>query len=711
HSLESLFWPRSVAVLGASPDPQRVRGRLFDNLRGNAFRGRLVPVNPSYSDLHGFPCYPNLAAAGEPADVALLAIPAAQVIAAAEECAAAGVRHVVIISSGFAEEGGSAIGLQQRLAEIARHTGMTITGPNCEGFFNLLGGVAATFSPTAEPREPNTEVVAVAGKPVGVIAQSGGVGFALFARGRAAGLAFSYVVSTGNEAGLTTADFLDYMVQDDRTAAVMLFCEAVRDGARFVDALAAARRRGKPIIAIKIGGSEAGRRATASHTASLSGWQTAYKAVFARYGVIEASDPDDAVAIAGVLTTCPLPKGRRTAVVTVSGGGGAWMADTLAAHGLALPALSPGLQAKLRSLMPTYGASQNPVDVTAQGANTGPAMMDAGDLLVASNEIDMLVLITSLANEKRVSLDPARLRALAEKHNKPIAVWTYTPPSSFGRTRIAESGLFLHVGLRGCGIALGCLVGYAERITRPLPTPVSLPTIDLPRDLPLSLTEYRAKTLLRALLPRQEERLVYTVAEAAAAATAVGFPVAVKLQSPDILHKTEAGCVRLGLPDDDAVARAFVQVWQAAEAAHPGAHIEGVLVQRMAPPGYELVVGMVNDPIFGPIMMVGWGGTAVELMGDVVHCPAPVDSHEATEMIGSLRSARLLRGFRGAPPVDVAPVAELVAGLSRIALAARDCIQEMEFNPVILHADGSGLTIADALITVRAEQPMAATPA
>jgi acetate---CoA ligase (ADP-forming) len=703
HPLETFFWPRSVAALGASPDPQRVRGRLFDNLRGNEFSGRIVPVNPSYTEIHGHPCYPTLAAAGEQVDLALMAVPAARVAVAALECAEAGVRHLVVISSGFAEEGGAASSLQQQLVDIAQRTGMRITGPNCEGFFNTIGGLAATFSPTAEPHVFRAAPPTVSNRRVGVIAQSGGIGFALFARGRAAGLAFSHVVSTGNEADLTAADFLEYLVQDSHTDAVMLFCETVRDGARFISALETARRSGKPIIAIKVGGSEAGRRASASHTASLSGWQTAYRAVFARYGVIEADDPDDAVAIAGMLTTCPLPRGRRAAVVTVSGGGGAWMADTLTAHGLSLPMLSSHLQAALRPLMPSYGAPQNPVDVTAQGAQTGPAMMSAAECLAASDEIDMLVLITSLASEQRVSLDSARLRGILEQYRKPVTVWTYTPPSMLGRARLAESGLFLHVDLRGCGLAMGRLAQYAEALAHPLPSPALAPIVlHLPRNLPRVLTEHRVKELLAPLgLPMSAERLATSAAEAEAAACAIGFPVALKVQSPDLPHKTEVGGVRLGLADPAAVADAYGAIVAAARQHCPDAQIEGVLVQKMATPGHELVVGMVNDATFGPVMMVGWGGTAVELMGDVAHRLAPVDADEAREMIGSLRSARLLEGFRGMLPIDIGPVAELVAQLSVVAVANRDRIAEMEFNPVILHADGPGMTIADALITLK----------
>ena len=260
--------------------------------------------------------------------------PPPRVAAALEECATAGVKNTLIISSGFAEEGGAAGDMQTALVEVTQRTGIRACGPNCEGYFNALGKIATTFSPTVEVKEDAGRVL-VSEKRVGVIAQSGGIGFALFNRGKAAGIGFSYVISTGNEADLNMADFLDYMVEDQHTHCVMLFCEAVRNGPAFVAALEKARRLGKPIVAIKIGRSDAGSRASASHTASLSGSYTAYRAVFERYGVIEAEDPDEAVAIVGLLLTCPLPKGRRVGIITPSGGGGAWMADTLSLHGLA----------------------------------------------------------------------------------------------------------------------------------------------------------------------------------------------------------------------------------------------------------------------------------------------------------------------------------------------------------------------------------------
>lgn len=700
HRLHSFFWPESIAVLGASPDLHRIRGRLLHQLRENGFPGRILPINPSYQDIDGLPCYPSIGAVAGGIDLALIAIPAAGVAAAVDECARAGVKNTLIISSGFAEEGGAAGDMQAELLAVTQRTGIRACGPNCEGYYNALGRVATTFSPTVETKEDDTSVL-VSDKRIGVIAQSGGIGFALFNRGKAAGLRFSYVISTGNEADLGMADFLDYMVEDPHTQAVMLFCEAVRDGPGFIAALEKARRLGKPVIAIKVGRSDAGTRATASHTASLSGSYAAYHAIFERYGVVEAEDADEAIAIAGVLLTCPLPKGRRTGIITVSGGGGAWMADTLSAHGLFVPNLSAASQAALRPLMPSYGAAGNPVDVTAQGSNTGPAMMTVMEHLVESDEIDMVVLVTSLASETRVSLESERIRAAALRCGKPMTVWSYTLPSAFGRTAAAGCGLFVHSNLRNVGVAMGKLAGYAEALQRALPEPFEPVSGQLYPGLPEVVPEYLAKQVLAAWLPDSRGRLVGSAEEAADAAQHLGFPAVLKVQSAQLPHKTEAGGVRLNLTDRDAVAGAYTGIMADVIRHSPGATIDGVLVQPMAPKGHELVIGMVNDPTFGPIMMLGFGGTTVELFGDVVHAPAPVDDAEALRMILSLKSARLLTGFRGSKPIDLAPVATLVAALSRAALTLTEQVREFELNPVIIHADGSGLTVADALLLMK----------
>jgi len=699
------FWPNSIALVGASPEQNTIRGRLMEFIVKNNFPGKLYPVNPTHKEIRGYKTYPTVTSIGEPIDLAVIVIPARLVVDVVEECARAGVRNVMIIASGFAEEGGAASGLQARLEEIARRTGIRIAGPNCEGYFNALAGISPTFSPVVEnlAKEKDTVFEIAPDRRVGVVSQSGGLGFALYTRGRALGLSFSYVISSGNEVDLSTAHYLEYMVRDPKTQIVLLLCETIRDGERFRRAAMEAERLGKPIIVIKIGRSDAGARAAASHTASLTGWQTAYNAVFRRYGVIEANDLDEACVIAAVLASCPLPSGRRVGIVTGSGGGGAIAADMFSSAGLVVPALSDDVQKKIRPLIPPHASPQNPVDITAQGGQTGPVMMTCMEILDACDDVDMVCVIVSTAREHGVSLIAERMQGVMKRGRSPLIVWTYTLPSIIGRKTAGQAGVLLLPDIRALALAYRKLADYAEhRAKLATAAPVKAAPLALPADTPSVLSEHRVKSLFAPYgLKAAGEQLAASASESAAAAARLGFPVVLKVQSPDVMHKTEVGGVKLHLNDAASVSAAHDAILASVRKHKPDARIEGVLVQKMAPKGHELVIGMVNDPTFGPIMMVGFGGVTVELFGDVAHAPAPLSVTEAAALIGRLKSAKLLQGFRGAPPVDVTPAAELLAKLSEAAIVNRDRIQEMEFNPVILHADGSGISVADALVVLR----------
>jgi acyl-CoA synthetase (NDP forming) len=698
---DSFFWPKSIAFVGASPDHDTIRGKLLMFAVKNGFSGNLYPVTRNHPEVDGYRAYPTVSAIGAPVDLAVITIPAKFVVDAVEDCARAGVPNVMIIASGFAEEGGAAAGLQRELADIARRTGMRIAGPNCQGYFNALGNVTATFSPVGDSLKDQQVFEAAPARRVGIVSQSGGLGFALCSRGRAAGLSFSYVISSGNEVDLTAAHYLEYMVEDPQTEIVMLLCEAIRDGERFKLAARRASEVGKPIVVIKIGNSDAGARAAASHTASLTGSRTAYHAMFQRYGIIEAANLDEAVAISAVLATSPLPKGRRVGIVTGSGGGGAIASDTFSSFGLAVPELSEKTKVLIRPLLPPHASPLNPVDITAQGGRTGPLIMRCMEILHESGEVDMVAVVLSTARESQVSAVAENIKAIV-KAGTPVTVWTYTLPSLIGRKTIAEGGSTLFQDVRLCGLAFRKLADYAEHRAALLPEPEPKAAPLKLDGLSASLSEHRVKQLLISYgIGPQDERIVQSADEAADAAKALSFPVVLKIQSPDILHKTEVGGVVVNLVDAPAVRAAYDAIVASVKRHKPNAAIEGVLVQKMAPKGHELVIGMVNDPTFGPIMMTGFGGVTVELFGDVAHRTAPLSVDDARAMIRSLKSAKLLEGFRGAKPIDITPAAELIAMLSQIAASNRDQIQEMEFNPVILHGDGSGLTIADALIVLK----------
>lgn len=704
--LDTLLSPRSVAVIGASPEPHKIRGALLSVLCKNGFAGRIVPVNPSYPEIAGLPCFPTIAAAGAPVDLALIAIPAAGVLAALEECAAAGVRNAVVISSGFAEDDAAPADLQDQVAALARRTGMRICGPNAEGFHNEVDRVSATFSPAVDRAADDNPTACP--RRIGIVAQSGGMGFALYNRGRALGLSFSTVVSTGNEADLTAADFLAHMAEDSETAAMLLFLESVRDPAAFAAAASAAAEAGKFIVAIKIGRSAPGKLAAASHTASMAGWDVGYDAMFRRHGIVVATELDEALAITAALVSNPPARGGRVAVVTVSGGAGAWSADALASAGLDVPELGAETQTAIRGFIPSYGTARNPVDLTAAGVQGG-GMLRTIELLSRDDGIDQIAVITSLSNPARVTIDGAELGALLAQGRKPVLFYSYTLPSPLGRRILAEAGAVILPSMAVLATAARVLADRGRFASpasiEPMPLPPALLAVLAGRTGPLA--EHAAKAVLAACgASVAPARLVTQSSELADAAAALGFPLAAKIQSPGIPHKTEAGGVRLRIADLPALEAAFADILANAARHAPDAAVDGVLLEPMAPPGTEMIVGIIRDPTFGPVVMLGAGGITTELFQDTAYRLAPVNEAEAAAMLRELRSAPLLDGFRGAPPADVAALTQLVAQVSRFAHAARDDVAELELNPVIVHPAGQGCTIADALLVLSpADQP------
>ena len=477
HPLDTFFAPESIALIGASRDLEKIPGRLLSMLRKNRFPGKLYPINPNYADIDGLKCYPSISDIGQPIDLAVVIIPARAVLGALEQCVAAGVKNAVIISSGFAEEGGDSAAMQDAIARLAKKTAMRISGPNAEGFYSQVQRVAATFSPTVDVKPDEAPLVA-SRRRIGIVAQSGGIGFAIYHRAKALGVALSYVVSAGNESDLGAGEFFDYLVQDASTDVILLFIEGIRDVDRFLAAARRAAETGKPVIVTKVGRSGAGERAAASHTASMAGWSAAYDAVFAKYGFIVSNDLDEAVSIAAVLTTNPLPKGDRVAVLTVSGGAGIWGADTVSLQGLQVPELSFPIQQEIAKLLPSYGATRNPIDVTAQGVHSG-GLQRSIDLLDASDEVDAILVVQSFSSETRMPFKQDQLKPVIDAQNKPIVFYSYTLPSDFARGELAKSGAVVLSGLTYAGVALRRMVERAKFKLAPEVDLAALPRRDL----------------------------------------------------------------------------------------------------------------------------------------------------------------------------------------------------------------------------------------
>ena len=698
HPLDTLFAPGSIALIGASRDLEKIPGRLLSMLRKNNYPGKIYPINPNYGDIEGLRVYPSIADVGEPIDLAIVIIPARAVLGALEQCAAVGVKNAVIISSGFAEEGGDSAAMQDAIAALAKNTGMRISGPNAEGFYNELQRVAATFSPTVDVKPDEKRLIA-SSRRIGIIAQSGGIGFAIYNRAKALGIALSYVISAGNESDLGAGEFFDYMVQDASTDVIMLFIEGIRDVDKFISAARRAAEIRKPVIVTKVGRSGAGERAAASHTASMAGWSAAYDAVFAKYGFIISNDLDEAVTIAAVLTTNPMPKGDRVAVLTVSGGAGIWGTDSVSLQGLQVPELSSSIQAEISKLLPSYGSTRNPIDVTAQGVHSG-GLQRSIDLLDVSDEVDAILVVLSLSSETRMPFKQPELKPVLSAQNKPIVFYSYTLPSQFARNELAASGAVVLSGLTHVAVAMRRMVEYSSFKLAPAANSDALPSRDLSAHLnSATLSEFDSKLLLReAGISLPEEVLVSEREEIDAAIARVGLPLVMKIQSRDIPHKSEVGGVRLNITTKGEAFSAYQGLRGDARKQRPNAAIQGVLVGPMANKGVEIIIGTLQDTTFGPMVMVGFGGITTELFRDVVYRPAPVSAAEAESMLSQLKAAPLLGGFRGAARADVGSLCHLIEQVSLLAARLGNEVAEIELNPVLVHPQGQGVTIVDALV-------------
>src|ERR1700732_4723876 len=698
HPLDTFFAPASIALIGASRDLEKIPGRLLSMLRKNQYPGQLYPINPNYGDIDGLKCFSSIADVGQPIDLAIVIIPARAVLGALEQCAAVGVKNAVIISSGFAEEGGDSAAMQDAIAALAKNTGMRISGPNAEGFYSQAQRVPATFSPTVDVKPDTPQLVATT-RRIGIVAQSGGIGFAIYHRAKALGIALSYVISTGNESDLGAGEFLDYMVQDSSTDVILLFIEGIRDVDQFLAAARRAAETGKPVIVTKVGRSGAGERAAASHTASMAGWSAAYDAIFAKYGFIVSNDLDEAVTIAAVLTTSPLPKGDRVAVLTVSGGAGIWGADTVSMQGLQVPELPASMQAEISALLPSYGAARNPIDVTAQGVHSG-GLQKSIDLLDASDEVDAILVVLSLSSDTRMPFKQAELKPVLNAQNKPIVFYSYTLPSHFARTALAASGAVVLSGLTHVGVALRQMVARSKFKMAPDVAIAATPPRDISAHLKAAtFSEADSKALLRdAGIALPDEVLVTEKGALDAAIARGGFPLVMKIKSRDIPHKSEVGGVRVNIATKGEVFLAYGAMLENARRHRPDAVIQGVLVSPMAKKGVEIIIGTMCDATFGPMIMVGFGGITTELFRDVIYRPAPVSAVEAASMLAELKAAPLLNGFRGAAKADVAALSQLIAQVSVLAAQHSAQISEIEINPVLVHAEGQGVTIVDALV-------------
>jgi acyl-CoA synthetase (NDP forming) len=690
HPLTPLLAPGSVAIFGASNDPGRISGRSLRYYKEAGYRGTLYPINPNRTVVQDIPAYPDLDHVPGPVEFALIAVPAAQAIAALEAAVKKGVRAVVMFTAGFAETGAEGRALQDRVAAIARAAGVRLCGPNCLGLFNLRIGHTPTFCSYLEagPQTPG---------PLGMITQSGAFGTHLLSLAQRRGIGVGVWVSTGNEADIQVADGIAFLADDPETEAIACYMEAIKDRDRFAAAVAHARAQGKPVIAIKVGGSAIGAAAAVSHTASLAGSDAIYDAAFRQWGVERARTPEDLVEIAYACTRGRLPRARRLAVMTISGGAGVLMADAAERFGVDLAPLSPAAQAEVTRWVP-FAAARNPVDLTAQPINE-PALLDkAFDLLLGQEDFPVLVAyLLALAESPTLGATVYQSIAAAARRYPDRYLALSVIARDEIRRRYEAAGVAVFEDPWRAVEAMAAAMRCAERLREPPAAPPP-PLQDVPPLPQRRIGEYEAKRILAmAGIPAAEERLVSGPDEAAAAAAALGERLVLKIASPDIAHKTEIGGVLIDVPRTE-VRAAHDRLVAAVTARAPQAHREGVLISPLLADGIETILGVQHDPVFGPVVMFGLGGVFVEVLRDVTFRIAPFGTAEARQMIGEIRGAALLQGARGRPAGDLDALALALSRLSLFAAAQAGRFTSIEINPLLVRPRGLGVAALDALI-------------
>jgi acetyl coenzyme A synthetase (ADP forming)-like protein len=691
--LAAFFEPRSVAVIGASRDPAKVGGSVFANLVSGGFAGRVVPVNPRAEVVQGRRAVPSIGAAEAPVDLVVIALPPAQVLSALVECVAAGVSGAIVISAGFRETGEEGAAREAELRAWLRGQPIRVLGPNCLGWIRPARRLNATFAP-GMPRPGR----------IAFISHSGALAVAILDWSRGRRMGFSLFASLGNQADLNETDLLRAAASDPETGVIAAYLEGVADGRAFFDALREAAPV-KPVVVLKAGRSAEAARAVSSHTGALAGSDLAFQAAVRQAGAVRARSIEELFDIACALETQPLPKGRRLVVVTNGGGLGIVATDAARDARLTVPALAADTRARLRAVLPSMAGLTNPIDLVgdADAARFTNALHAVGGSDVGDAA---LVLVTAQAVTDSAQVARAIVGATRDWSIPMAAAFVGGARVAPGAAALEDAGIPCYPFPERAVAALAGMMTVAEarRAPRAVPSRPTPSGVWAGRDAVRSGPDTQLGLLeLTPLLQTYglrvaPGRLVKDQQEAVAAAQAVGFPVALKLVSPDIVHKTDVGGVSLGLGSAESVKTAMDVMLARVHEQRPEARVRGMLVQPMVPRGHELLLGAVSDVQFGRMVVVGFGGVYVEVLGDIAARLAPVTVDEARAMLAELKMAPVLRGVRGAEPVDLDALAQMISRFSTMAADVPE-LAELEINPLMV--DAKGAVAVDARATLR----------
>lgn len=691
--LRPFFAPAGVALIGASDNPSKLSHGILKNMIAYGYQGAVYPVNPKNKSILGLTCYPDIRQVPDPVELAVIIIPAPAVPETLEACGERGIRAAIIISGGFKEVGPEGAALEKRCLEIARKHQMRLIGPNCVGTLDLHTGLNTTF---------------IQGVPakggISFVSQSGAVGGGVIDYLRNKGIGFATFASLGNEADVTETDMIEYLATDPNTRVIAAYVESIRDGQRFLH-VARTVTRHKPIILLKAGRTEAGARAVSSHTGSLAGANEAYRAAFIQSGVIEVNTVAELFEIATALDTQPLPQGSRVAIITNAGGPAALASDSLAAHGLQLAPLAEHTRQALRAHLNPAAQIDNPIDMLGGAEPPDYAFALTQALQDPNVDATFIILVP------QALVDPAEVARhivqAAQVATKPVLA-CFMGEYSVGQARevLHQAGIPMYTFPESAGYVLGAMQRYARWRQYPSAQPIR-PEGCQTKEAAAILSQFAS----RQVLGEAESRLVLAAyglslipgsfarnaEEAVEAAARLGFPVVMKIVSPQVLHKSDVGGIRLNLRSATEVRQAFDEMMTHLQNRLPHAQLEGVLIEAMAPAGHEVIVGMRRDPNFGPVMMFGLGGIYVELFRDVAFRVAPLTRDDALGMISETRAGRLLSGFRNQPVADLEAILDAILRLSNLALDFPQ-IQEAEINPLLVRPKGEGALVLDCRI-------------
>lgn len=700
NNLDAIFNPKSIAIVGASRQPGSVGFSLLANVIDSRFQGIVYPVNPKAKGILGIKCYPNVIEIPDVVDLAVIIVPSTIVPAVLEECGQKGIKGAIVISAGFKEIGGEGLNLEEKVKNISQRYGISLVGPNCLGIMNTASecSLNATFG-TQMPSSGN----------IAFMSQSGALCVAVLDYAKEANIGFSMFVSLGNKAGVNENELLLYLKEAKNTDVILMYLEDLVNGREFMSIareITSHPTNPKPIIALKAGRTLLGAKAASSHTGSLAGSDNVYDAVFEQCGVLRGDTLEEIFDYVKAFSSQPRPKGKNVVVVTNSGGPGILATDSLIQNGLNIAPFSPDLKKKLKSILPANANINNPIDLIAEAQHE----LYEATLRETLNHDDIhsaLVILTPTAftNVEKVA---RTIVSAAKKHKKPIlCCFLGIYDVSGGINILEENGIPAYRFPESAARVLSEMTKFTEWLSRPktgiktykVNRSKARETIDSARKEGRSfLLEHEAYEVLKHYhFPVIQSRIATNEKQAIDFADEIGYPVVLKISSPQILHKFDFGGVKLNLQSRAEVKKAYLDILASVRQKVPGAQIFGVIVEEMAQAGKEVILGVNRDPQFGPILMFGLGGIYVEALEDVTFRLAPIRELTAKMMIKKTKTYKLLTGFRGEPAYDTEAIADCLKRLSQFVTDFDD-IQEMDLNPLIVHKKGKGCSIVDARI-------------